>query len=113
MPLLPPSSLNSSVNLKSLTLPSFQIKNVLFFSGTSLVCPTIAPFSTLHTRASPSQPVRSLPLNSSFASLAVAELATSMDATNAQMKLRYMRVSSMCEVDQECQPFHDDGAQLI
>src|SRR6478609_2852214 len=105
MPLFPPSSLNSSVNLKSATLPPVQIRNVLFSSGTSLVCPTIAPFSTLQTRASPSQPVRSLPLNSSLASFAAIELATIRDATNAQMMLRYIEVfPRYSSASQACQP---------
>src|SRR5215212_1767625 len=108
MPLLPPSSLNSSVSLKSLTLPSFQTRNVLFLSGTSFVCPTIAPFSTLQTRASPSQPVRSWPLNSSFASFAAAELTTNIIATSTQMKLRYIEVSSMCKFGPGVPTVHDD-----
>src|SRR3954469_17132883 len=94
IPLLPPCSLNSSVSLKSLTLPSFQIRNVLFLSGTSLVLPTIAPSSTLQTRVSPSQPVRSLPLNNSFASLAVAAQAKRTDSTKAQPNTRYMARTS-------------------
>src|SRR3954469_7147262 len=90
IPLLPPCSLNSSVSLKSLTLPSFQIRNVLFLSGTSLVLPTIAPSSTLQTRVSPSQPVRSFPLNSSLPSLAVAADAKRSETTNVQPKTRSM-----------------------
>src|SRR6185436_3527121 len=98
MPLLPPSSLYSTVRLKSATLPSFQIRNVFSLSGTSFVLPTIAPSSTLHTRVSPSQPERSLPLNNSFGSFATDGATRINDATQAQKSLPYIGIPSKLKV---------------
>src|ERR1051325_406637 len=63
MPELPPTILNFSRSSKSSTFPSRQIRKVLCFNSfASVVCPVIAPSSTLQYLGLPSQPERSLPL---------------------------------------------------
>src|SRR5258708_3314519 len=54
-----------SRNSKSLVVPLVQMMNVFPLAGFSaVVSPRITPSFTLHSRGSPSQPVRSLPLKS-------------------------------------------------
>src|SRR6185312_608996 len=54
---------NESRRSKSFVLPPFQRMKVLPLAGFSgVVSPRIAPSRTLHSRGSPSQPVRSRPL---------------------------------------------------
>src|SRR5262245_15635333 len=56
---------NESRSSKSFGSPPFQIMKVLPLAGfVSVVSPWIPPSFTLHSRGSPSQPVKSLPLNS-------------------------------------------------
>src|SRR5688572_18620187 len=56
---------NESRNSKSLTVPPFQMTNVFPIAGfSSVVSPRSTPSFTLHSRVSPSQPVKSRPLNS-------------------------------------------------
>src|SRR5689334_2603909 len=57
---------NDSRRSKSPKGRSLRMRNVfpLAFLSVSLVSPRIAPSLTDHSRGSPSQPVRSLPLNS-------------------------------------------------
>ena len=53
--------------MKSETVPPFQIRKVLFSRGASArVRPVMASSSTDQTPGRPSQPVRSLPLNSDW-----------------------------------------------
>jgi hypothetical protein len=56
---------NESRNSKSASVPSFQIKKVLPLAGFSVVVsPWTMPSRHDHSLVSPSQPVRSMPLNS-------------------------------------------------
>jgi hypothetical protein len=94
---------NDSRNSKFLTVPPFQMMKVFPFAGFSaVVSPWITPSLTLHNRGSPSQPVKSFPLNSccipdaSAGAATGASAASANEGTNKIANITRFRVISSC-----------------
>src|SRR4051812_285999 len=87
---------------KSFKVPFFQIRKVLPLAAFSLVVsPRRTPSLTLQSRASPSQPVKSLPLKRTLMSLASgggvrdgspAKTATERHSAVSRASWRYMQI---------------------